>query len=225
MSTRNGTDARAPGVTDEGMEGCVRIAFTGEMGSGKDFWCDWVADEYGIEKLAFARRIKRIVDVVFDAIRLPKSKSFRRPAYQLVGNVGRWFPENLWVGFVEHELEDGVSCVLSDLRFPNEAARLRRLGFLIVRVRTAHFERLQRLKQRDGGHAPATESDRTETAIRDVIADIEVRGEARNTDETRAVLRRCVEILGSGYHPAVVPVLLRCDEERRTAVGTLREAA
>lgn len=170
----------------------VRIALCGEMGSGKDWWADVVVRELELEKVAIAETFKAMWNGIRELAGLPEDKHFARPFLQLMGNIGRAHNENIWVDTLMAKLKSEKGYVLSDLRFPNEAARLRELGFGIVRVETNETERRARLAARDGGHDAATELDDTERFIRDIVPDLVVRGEKEATEETRVALQRFI---------------------------------
>lgn len=176
------------------------------MGGGKDFWSDILVREVELEKVAIAETFKAMWNGIRELAGLPEDKHFARPFLQLMGNIGRAHNEKIWVDTLLAKLDPEKGYVLSDLRFPNEAARLRELGFGIVRVETNETERRARLAARDGGHDATTELDDTERFIRSIDADLVIRGEASETEASRAALLNFVR------------------ERTQTIVGTDRRA-
>lgn len=139
------------------------IAFVGFKSSGKDTSADFLVENYGFEKFAFADKLKDITATLFswdrDLLdgRSVESRQWReqidpwwarqlgmasftpRLALQLIGTeamrVG--FHDNIWILSVMGELQrrNVQRATLTDCRFPNEIALIKQMGGIVVRIR------------------------------------------------------------------------------------------
>lgn len=132
------------------------IAITGIAGSGKDTLADGFAERFGMEKVSFARAMKKGVQAMFD---LPDKAVFgdktekEKPIPKLKGITARrilqtlgteWgrniIDEDIWVHPVSGQWDsmpdDHPGMVISDLRFDNEAEWVKKMGGFIVQVQT-----------------------------------------------------------------------------------------
>lgn len=137
------------------------IAFAGLIGSGKGTAADHLIANHGFKGLSFASSLKDCLATVFHWDRTllegvtTESRQWRetvdkywsdklkiknftpRMAMQLVGTelFRAHFNDSIWTFSLEkHILDLDTNVVVSDLRFPNEAAMLRNLGSKIIRV-------------------------------------------------------------------------------------------
>jgi len=130
------------------------VGLSGKKETGKDTVAQYLVDEYGFQRRAFADKLKEaalkvdpLVDVgtlglihlseahgVLDWDRLKGHHSVRK-FLQDVGLVARqYFGEDVWVKPVMEGLEDDVDYVISDVRFPNEYEAIRERGGEMWRV-------------------------------------------------------------------------------------------
>lgn len=132
------------------------VGITGKAGAGKDTIADYLVQTHGFTKLSFAEPLKAMLA----AAGMPEPTSredkerpvagfdftWREAAQRLGTEFGRGLDPDIWVKLVEQRLrrallEPGGSrrFVLSDVRFENEAAMIRRLGgtMLFVHGRAA----------------------------------------------------------------------------------------
>ncbi len=113
------------------------VGIAGKAGSGKDTVADYLVTMHGFTKVSFASTLKEMLRVCGfpePADRDDKEKNIEgfdfswRQAAQLLGTEwGRSLDPDLWVKIVERNLRrvsDRV--VISDVRFENEAAMIRR---------------------------------------------------------------------------------------------------
>lgn len=129
------------------------IGLTGRAGSGKDTVAMHLRDEWAFEHIAFADPIVDMIGALLATANLepcwmtervlkeqptPLGPSYREMAQTLGTEWGRTLRPDLWVHVAELRLDSpGLreeSVVLSDVRFANEAAAIRRRGGFIVRV-------------------------------------------------------------------------------------------
>jgi hypothetical protein len=134
------------------------IGVAGFAGSGKGTVSDLLVDEYGFNKLAFADPLKDAVAAIFGWPRhllegdTKESREFRetpdkfwserfgfevtpRWALQKQGTeAGRdVFHESIWVSALERRINSD-KVVVTDVRFPNEVAKIKELGGHVIRV-------------------------------------------------------------------------------------------
>ena len=137
------------------------IGVCGLIGSGKDTIADYLVNVHQFRRDSFAASLKDAVSAVFgwDRDRLEgRTRSSREWREQVdiwwatrlgmphltprwvLQNWGtevcrRGFHEDIWVASLENRLRNSPDdVVISDCRFPNEVAALRRAGGLVIRV-------------------------------------------------------------------------------------------
>lgn len=130
------------------------IGLVGRAGAGKDTVAGYLEARHSWERVGFADPILHMVcalmqdaDADFAYAVEPSMKeqpmptigiSYRRIAQTLGTDWGRRLDPDLWVRLAEYRarrcIEVGLSVAISDVRFPNEADMVRRMGGRIVRV-------------------------------------------------------------------------------------------
>lgn len=121
----------------------IRIGFVGKMRSGKDTAADHLVRSSGGAIMKFAKPMYDIHDFAVARLGL---KGKQRRLLQLLGTEwGRHtLGEDIWIDQLEKDLVNYPGSVyVSDCRFPNEAARLHKLGFVLVRVQRPDKARVQ----------------------------------------------------------------------------------
>ena len=141
-----------------------RIAFVGKMHSGKTTTSDFLRRR-GFEKFAFADPVKEVSAAMLSTfVNYMGAKNFQydvgdinhmkghpsiRTFLQAVGTeLGRqWYgPEDIWINRFTTRLQrvsQDASIVVDDCRFVNESERLKKLGFVIIKLHRANDERVQ----------------------------------------------------------------------------------
>lgn len=131
------------------------LGLIGNAGAGKDTVAAFLEDEHAFERIGFADPVLDMVLALFNAAgidgawaverslkELPTpvlNTSYRRLAQSLGTQWGRELigPE-LWVTIAAHRLQQArqhqLAVVISDVRFQNEAAWIRRAGGVLVKV-------------------------------------------------------------------------------------------
>jgi dephospho-CoA kinase len=140
------------------MAAPVKIALTGRMRSGKDSVADYLARQYGFARFAFGDGIRKVCRELFpDQFRNPDGSERKpRALLQGVGQAMRAFDPDVWINRTLNEVNDWLrvntivetvkpNVVICDLRQPNEYARLRTEGFVIIRVNASDETRIQRM--------------------------------------------------------------------------------
>lgn len=122
------------------------IAFTGYMGSGKTTAAEILAQHHRFKRHPFAAPLKKMIeqlgvprDHIYggrkgEPLSMLGGKSARHAMQTLGTEWGRhMICDDLWIRAWERTLPHG-DVVVDDLRFANEAAVVRRLGGLVVRI-------------------------------------------------------------------------------------------
>jgi hypothetical protein len=122
------------------------IGITGPAGSGKDTAADHLVWVWGFQKLSWAGPLKAALTALGfpePADRDDKEKqipgfnfSWRQAAQALGTEWGRALDPDIWVKIVGEYMrrEPNRNWVISDVRFPNEAAMIRSMGGTIVHL-------------------------------------------------------------------------------------------
>lgn len=126
----------------------MKIALSGKMQSGKSTVAHYLEDTYDGSTYSFADQLKEslmLIGVPRDWLYNTKPDIVRR-LMQVYGQVMRDVDEDWWVDIVlddlEEDYDDDDLVVIDDLRFKNEARKLKDEGFVLVRV-TKHPRQLE----------------------------------------------------------------------------------
>jgi Holliday junction resolvase/GTPase SAR1 family protein len=106
----------------------IGIAFTGCAGSGKSTLANYLVDKYQFEKFSFASGVKTI------AIEYFCMTGKDRDLLQAIGDELRQIDPDVWLNYTIGRFEGFTHVVIDDMRYLNEAATLRELGFVIVKL-------------------------------------------------------------------------------------------
>jgi hypothetical protein len=110
----------------------LKIAFGFKKGSGKDTAVDYLLNEYGGSRVAFAQPLKEILE--FAQLTCGFAVENDRKFLQYVGTEwARVKYPNVWVDIAMRDMGTGNRFV-SDLRFPNELEACKKAGFMCVHV-------------------------------------------------------------------------------------------
>lgn len=131
------------------------IAMTGAKGSGKDTFAQVLVGEFGFVHTRFADPLKNMLRTLFRDAGIDPEEYIEGPfkevpcdllcgktprhAMQTLGTewrdmIDRKLWTRLWRARVDHLLQAGTDVVVTDCRFIHEAAAVRELGGLMVRV-------------------------------------------------------------------------------------------
>jgi dephospho-CoA kinase len=166
----------------------VRIALTGRMRSGKDSVADYLARQYGFARFAFGDGIRKVCHELFpDQFRDGLNGASRKPRALLqgVGQAMRAFDPDVWINRTLNEVNDWLrvntivetvkpNVVICDLRQPNEYARLRTEGFVIIRVNASDETRIQRMIDAGDTFDDGTLTHETEQHVDSFAVDYEI---------------------------------------------------
>ena len=123
----------------------IKIAFAGQMGSGKTYVAEWLQDRYkciSLRRIGFGDEVKRLVQELWD----PPKKD--RPLLVNFATSMRAIDPAIWVKrlFAQTDAQPDVNWVCDDLRQDNEIAALHDRGWLLIRIAVPEDIRRQRLK-------------------------------------------------------------------------------
>tara|TARA_R110000764_G_scaffold36123_1_gene80780 strand:+ start:589 stop:1131 length:543 start_codon:yes stop_codon:yes gene_type:complete len=126
------------------------VAFVGPIGSGKTACAEYFCKKYGYTNIKFAGPLKRMLKEMGLTDEHLEGALKEQPCDILAGRTPRWamqtlgtewgrdlIGENLWGNVWEHaamQLLPTQPVVTDDLRFQNEAERVRKMGGMIVRL-------------------------------------------------------------------------------------------
>lgn len=121
-----------------------KIIINARGGAGKDTFADYLVDNYGFKKIAFADGIYEIAYEYFGMT------IKNRRLLQLIGEHMRAIDPLVWVKHAFKEAEKYDKVVISDCRRANEYAWAIERGYLPVHINTDLDVRIDRLIKRDG---------------------------------------------------------------------------
>ncbi|WP_242221765.1 deoxynucleotide monophosphate kinase [Shinella zoogloeoides] len=127
------------------------VALTGAAGSGKSTAADYLIRHHGYERVKFAGPLKAMLKAAGLTDNQIEGTDKEKPTRLLQGKTPRhamqtlgheWgrncIGEGFWVFLFEHAalqiVDNGGRVVVDDLRFPNEAAAVRALGGVIIKL-------------------------------------------------------------------------------------------
>lgn len=123
------------------------IGLMGKAGAGKTTIAKILKD-YGYYRLSFASRIRDVAGEIWGEAGLRPATL--RGYLQGLGVAVRELDPDAWVNalfrYHRNELRSTARIVIDDVRFPNEAWRLRSEGFILIRVLSDQSTRVTRLK-------------------------------------------------------------------------------
>lgn len=138
----------------------MKIALFGKIRSGKDTVGKILIEEYGFNRFAFGDGIGEIIQKYF-----PEAWEGGKPRkhYQHIGQQLRVLNPDVWINYLLTKVKEGelnsyqtweqwvhnpkpFNVVVTDGRQVNEAEKLRKEGYLIVRVTTDSAIRLARME-------------------------------------------------------------------------------
>ena len=136
---------------------------------GKDYAAEKLKSEFDIERIAFADELKKDLSILFKQSNLdfealcaePDIKKIIRPLMVTYGQIMRTFNADIWVdrALANKEFTHQVT-IITDVRFPNEVARLKALGGVYIEI--------------DSNVPPANETEALYSPIMSGLADYKV---------------------------------------------------
>jgi broad-specificity NMP kinase len=105
----------------------MKIAICGPMGSGKTWLAEKLVNDFDLNRINLAGKVKAIAADLF--FMKPENKD--RVLLQNIGKKMREVRSSVWVDYLLHQSAEG-DVVCDDVRFVNEARRLQEDGFTII---------------------------------------------------------------------------------------------
>ena len=116
----------------------MKIAVCGKMASGKTTLADWFVEHHDFQKISLAAKVKSIAADLFGMVHKD------RRLLQQIGMKMREIREDVWIDYlINHE---GDNLIVDDVRFINEAEKLKAAGWTIVRININDQLQKERLK-------------------------------------------------------------------------------
>lgn len=178
------------------------IGLVGFMNSGKTTVGNMLVNDYGFYSESFAKPIKSAVAEIFgwsrellegDTLESRKWRDIRDPvwsdelgwditprkALQLMGTEGgrNIFGPNLWTSALLMRLSNNLNYVITDVRFANEIAALRRREAMIVRVKRGPDPGWLEIGKEFLSFEPFHEAGRTDRYMAELLAKLPHRSE------------------------------------------------
>lgn len=125
----------------------LKIAFGHQARVGKDTACAYLEERYGGITLRFASKLYTIAEGIQKELGKPIEKDVK--LLQLLGEgLRQTYNENIWAQTLFDSIEECPGNIfVSDLRYKNEFAGLKKRGFTLVKI-----EKKNRLVDRDPMH-------------------------------------------------------------------------
>lgn len=129
----------------------LKIAFGGNMGSGKDTCVDYLCTKYPEHtRISFAGALYDILSYAQEKCGFEKNKD--RKFLQFIGTEwARNIDKNVWINIVLCKDIEGIG-LLSDIRFPNEFNALKNNGWICIKVTRNNIDK-NRVGNGDNTHS------------------------------------------------------------------------
>lgn len=155
----------------------LRLAFVGKARSGKDTMGNYVIKNYGAHRFAFGDPLKEYAKELFPQY----FENGRKPRWilQKLGQAMREIDPDIWVRLTFNAIYKGErggmeDFCLTDARQPNEIERLRKEGFILIRVNAPDKLRIQRMIENGDNFKPEDLKHETEIMIDTYDVDYEI---------------------------------------------------
>lgn len=122
----------------------IRLLVNGRVCTGKDFISDYIIENYGFEKVTFAKPIYSIAKNLFGM------KEKNRTLLISIGDKMREIDADVFVKCAIKNLDENKNYIVSDCRRENEHRLCTEAGFYPIRVRADFDVRVKRAIARDG---------------------------------------------------------------------------
>lgn len=177
----------------------MKVALFGKIRSGKDTVGKILIKEYGFQRFAFGDGIGEIIDKYF-----PEARVYGKPRkhYQHIGQKLRELNPNVWINYLLQTVwesgrasrvsGDEFNVVITDGRQLNEAEKMKKEGYLIIKVTTPDELRVERMKALGDIFEPEDLQHETELQVDLIQPDVEIINDGSLEDlkdRVQAVLR------------------------------------
>jgi len=177
----------------------VKIALCGQMRSGKDSVAD-ILEEQDFFRYKFSQGIWETMGLLFG--QNEGNTLFKpRKLLQGLGQKIREIDPDVWLNYTmneiiyDFEMHDDIDVVITDLRQPNEYARLKEDGFIIIRIVASEHTRMQRARAKGDIFTEEDTKHETESHVSSFDVDYEISNDG-SFDELRSKVRQMLDTLG-----------------------------
>jgi dephospho-CoA kinase len=118
----------------------MRIAFTGNLCSGKSYLAKILMKKYNLELYSFAGKIKEIATDLFQMAQKD------RLLLQNIADKMKEIDPDIWIKYLLNDIGDKDNIIIDDLRFENEVNYLKEHGFTIIRLNVPDDIQMERIK-------------------------------------------------------------------------------
>ena len=119
----------------------MKIAICGKMASGKTTLADWFAEHHDFLKISLAAKVKGVAKDLFGMTHKD------RRLLQQIGMKMREIKEDVWIDYlINLQVDEGENLIVDDVRFINEAEKLKTAGWTLIRINIDDDLQKQRLK-------------------------------------------------------------------------------
>lgn len=120
----------------------MKIAICGPICSGKTYLSNYLSKTYNLQKFSFGNKVKSIARDIF-------GMNYKdRHLLQTISDKMKEINPDVWAKYVINQIKDIDNIIIDDLRFPNEAVYLQRMGFLIIRLTINPDDQRNRIKRK-----------------------------------------------------------------------------
>lgn len=126
----------------------MKIAIVGQARSGKDTIAHYLVDHHGFIEYKFSRGIHDVIDLIRGKLDTPKNRSELQGVGQGLRKV---LGVDIWVDYtlklIQTEQPSHTNIVISDCRQQNEHDRLKKEGYIFIKVESDRQTRIDRMKR------------------------------------------------------------------------------
>lgn len=158
-----------------------KIGIIGEMRSGKDTVAKIIKELTKHENKTINFAFSEGIHVVLNML-MPEVYEEGKPRKELqeVGQFMRQIKPDVWIDYLFNTLgyewanKRGYNMILTDVRQPNEVARLREQGYTILRVQAPVDVRVKRILEQGDAFEPSSLTHDTEKSVAFLSADYQI---------------------------------------------------
>ena len=119
----------------------MKIAICGKMASGKTTLADWFVEHHDFLKISLAAKVKNVAKDLFGMTHKD------RRLLQQIGMKMREIKEDVWIDYlINLQVDEGENLIVDDVRFINEAKKLKSAGWIVIRINIDDELQRDRLK-------------------------------------------------------------------------------
>lgn len=160
----------------------IKLALCGKLRSGKSLVAGYLSLMHDFQPFAFGDALKNAFHRAFPQIpRQPKPRAY----YQSFGQWARaTIDENVWIDATMRKIDDYLAqnrlrILIEDVRQQNEYDRLKREGFVFVRITAPDELRLERARKAGDDFTETDLAHETETFVDSFEVDYEVANDGK----------------------------------------------